>query len=212
MDKKKEDLSGCCIIELMEYIACLSSNKGAPKKALQLPEVAQYAEELANRLTIAPIQAFLLALFVNFYPDSDIETRQLAHHLRCTNLAVMACYEDIKLLQSKHYLSEHKSRDSIEYLIPMNAISAFRENHDIIPTDYSNLTSDYFFEEINNVFRAHMDNSIDYEELYDTLTAIVGSNPQLSFCRQLNDYRLNKEDTRPRTSTARKTSLPWQRA
>ena len=136
----------------------------------------------------------LLSLFVNFYPDSEIETKQLARHLECTNLAVMACYDDIKVLKDKKYISETKSRDTIQYYIPMSTITAFRENHDVIPMDYSNLSGDDLFNEIYNTFRANYECQIDYTELQETLSAMVNSNQQLTFCRQINEYNLSKDD------------------
>lgn len=191
---EEEYLTSKCILELMEHIADSAGGQGAPKHVLLLPEVAFFSKGLANRLSITPLQAVLLSLFVNFYPDSEIETKQLARHLECTNLAVMACYDDIKVLKDKKYISETKSRDTIQYYIPMSTITAFRENHDVIPMDYSNLSGDDLFNEIYNTFRANFECQIDYTEMQETLSAMVNSNQQLTFCRQINEYNLSKED------------------
>lgn len=191
---QEEYLSSKCILELMERIAEAAGGAGSPKQALLQAEVALFSNELAKRLMITPLQAELLSLFVNFYPDSEIETKQLARHLECTNLAVMACYDDIKVLKDKKYISETKSRDTIQYYIPMSTITAFRENHDVIPMDYSNLSGDDLFNEIYNTFRANYECQIDYTELQETLSAMVNSNQQLTFCRQINEYNLSKDD------------------
>ena len=191
---QEEYLSSKCILELMERIAEAAGGAGSPKQALLQAEVALFSNELAKRLMITPLQAELLSLFVNFYPDSEIETKQLARHLECTNLAVMACYDDIKVLKDKKYISETKSRDTIQYYIPMSTITAFRENHDVIPMDYSNLSGDDLFNEIYNTFRANYECQIDYTELQETLSAMVNSNQQLTFCRQINEYYLSKDD------------------
>ncbi len=189
-----EFLGSKCILELMEHIASSSCEEGAPKHAVQQPEVALYTNELAGRLSITPLQAFLLSQFVNLYPDSEIETKDIARHLKCTNLAVMACFDDIKALKSKKYISETKSRDSIVYFVPMSTIKAFRENHDVVPMDYHNMCGDDLFNEIANTFAAFFECHIDYSELYDTLAAMVNCNPQLTFCSQLNSYNLSKDD------------------
>ena len=191
---REEYLADKSLMELMERIAGASSDEGAPKQAILQPEVAMFSEELGKRLNITPMQAFLLSLFVNCYPDSEIITMDLASHLSCMNLAILACYDDIKALIKKKYITETKSKDSIEYFIPMSTISAFRENHDVVPMDYSNLSGDDVFNEIYNTFRAHNEGQIDYPELQETLAAIVNSNPQLMFCRQINEYNLSKDD------------------
>jgi len=191
---KEEYLADKCLMELMERIAGLSNEEGAPKQAILQPEIALFSEELGKRLNITPMQAFLLSLFVNCYPDSDIQTVQLAAHLGCMNLAVLACYEDIKVLLGKKYLREKKSGDGIEYFIPTSAITAFRENHDIVPTDYSNLSGDDLFNEIYTVFSERHFGNITYMELVETLTAIIDSNQQLNFCRKLNEYGLEQDD------------------
>lgn len=191
---KEEYLGSKCILELMERIAGAASREGAPGQALLYPEVSLFADELAGRLAITPLQAVLLSLFVNHYPDSEIQTKDIARHLGCTNLAVMACFDDIKVLKERKYIGEAKSRDSIIYFIPMSTITAFRENHDVIPMDYSNMSGDDLFSEIGNTFRAHHECQIDYDELLETLTAMVNCNQQLMFCRQINEYNLCKDD------------------
>ena len=191
---EEEYLSSKGILELMERIASAAGGAGTPKQALLHPEVSFFAKELANRLSITPLQAMLLSLFVNFYPDAEIETKQLARHLECTNLAVMACYDDIKVLKGRKYISENQTKDSIEYYIPMNTITAFRENHDVVPMDYSNMSGDDLFNEIYNTFRANFECRIDYTELQETLSAMVNSNQQMLFCRQINEYNLGKDD------------------
>ena len=192
---EKDDLTGKCLMELMERLAELSHRtEVSPRMAVEHPMTAHYAKELGARLNLTPMQAFLLALFINCYPDSEILTQDLAKHLGCTNLAIMACYEDIKVLQARHYICEHKSKDNIEYCIPMNTVMAFRENHDVVPANYANLSPDDLFMELNNALRFFFDSHIDYDELYDMFTAIISSNPQLLFCRQLNEYQLKKDD------------------
>ena len=190
----EEFLSSKCILELMEHIAGSSCSAGAPKHALAHPEVALYTNELADRLSMTPLQAFLLAQFVNLYPDSEISTKDIARHLNCTNLSVMACYNDIMALREKKYIGETKSRENIVFFIPMRTIKAFRENQNVAPMDYSNLSGDDLFSEIYNTFGAFFDDIINYSELNETLAAIVNSNPQLAFCRQINSYNLCKDD------------------
>ena len=191
---EKEFLSSKCILELMEHITASSCAGGVPKQALLLPEVSFFAQELANRLSITPLQAMLLSLFIDQYPDSEIETNNLAKHLTCTNLAIMACYDDIQVLKNKKYIAESRSRDNILYYIPMSTITAFRENHDLMPMDYSHMSGEDLFDEIYNTFRAHQDRRIDYPEMVDTLSAIVRSNPQMTFCSRVNEYNLSQDD------------------
>ena len=183
-----------CLMELMERIAGLSYEKGAPKKAILDSEIALFTGELGRRLNITPMQAFLLSLFVNCYPDSQIQTMEIAGHLGCMNLAILSYYEDIKVLLGKKYIRERKNGDSIDYSIPISAITAFRENHDIVSTDYSNLSGDDLFNEIYSVFSERHFGNINYPELVETLTAIIDSNQQLAFCRKVNEYQLDKDD------------------
>lgn len=192
---EKDNLTGKCIMELMERLAEMSNNLDVtPRMAIEHPMIAHYAKELGARINLTPIQALLLSLFINCYPDAEITSRDLAKHLGCTNLAILSCYEDIKILQTRHYICEHKSKEDIEYCIPLNVITSFRENHDVIPADYRNLSPDDLFMELNSALRSFLEVRIDYDELYDTFTAIISSNPQLLFCRQLNEYQLNKDD------------------
>ena len=192
-DPTKHDLGKLGLFDLMEHIASLSSGNGTPSNQLLDPVMLHNCAELGNRLNITAKQALLLSVFVNFYPSSDIEIKDVAKHLDCTNLSIMACYDDIKVLRSKKYITEHKSRNNVDYYIPMNTIFAFRENHDLMPKDYSNMEGEDLFQEIDRTFIAYNEMEIEYTELYETLTAIISSNTQLTFCRQINDYRLDKD-------------------
>ena len=195
--KKKivENVSNFHLFDLMERIADAVKGQGTPKQAVNLPDIAPYTQELSARLDLTELQALLLSLFINCYPDSEIEIKDLAKHLSCANIAVLACNEDIKMLTSRHYLHEHKrANGSGIYYIPANTITAFRDNHDVEKTDYSNMDGESLFQEISQTLQAYFSSDIDDDELYETLNAIVSSNPQLTFCQKINEYRLSKED------------------
>ena len=70
-----EDLNDMCLMELMEHMANMAENNGSPRQQIKRPIMAFYATELGNRLDITPLQAFLLAEFVDQYPDDSIETK-----------------------------------------------------------------------------------------------------------------------------------------
>ena len=78
---EEEYLKSKSIMDLMERIAELSFEEGSPKQVIQEPEISFWASELGQRLSITPLQALLLSLFINFYPDSEIQTTDIAKHL-----------------------------------------------------------------------------------------------------------------------------------
>ena len=193
-DPSDHNASKLGIFDLIESIATLCQGKGAPRHQLLDPDTLLYCGELGNRLEISPLQALLMAAFVNFYPSSNIEIKDLAEdYFQCTNLNVLTCFDDIKVLIEKKYIVERTGSKGISYLIPLNTIMALRENRAIQPKDYRNLTEEEFFQEIEQTIIAHNSADIDYDELCRTCTEIVKSNPQLTFCRQINDYRLDKD-------------------
>ena len=190
----KNDLGKLGLFALIESIATLSQEQGAPKEQLLNPAIRYHCEELGNRLEITPLQALLLSAFVNFYPSTNIEIRYLADdHFKCTNLNILTCFDDIKALVGKRYIVERTNKNGIDYMIPLNTIMALRENHAIKAKDYSNMTEEDLFHEIEQTVIAHNSAEIDYDELCRICTDIVKSNPQLTFCKQINDYRLDKD-------------------
>ena len=193
-DPSEHQLGKLGIFDLIESIATLCQGGGAPKHQLLVPDTMLYCGELGNRLNITPLQALLMAAFVNFYPSSNIEIKDLAEdYFQCTNLNVLTCFDDIKVLIEKKYIVERTGSKGISYLIPLNTIMALRENRAIQPKDYTNMTEEELFQEIEQTIIAHNSMEIDYDELCRTCTDIVKSNPQLTFCRQINDYRLDKD-------------------
>ena len=164
--KKNINLKEMCLMDLMVNLASVSEGQGAPKTIVSKKEIAIYASELGNRLNFTPLQALLLTQFVNLYPDSSISTKDLSRHLSCTNLAILACYEDIKVLRERRYIAEYKERDNIAYYVPINVIIALRENHALKPKDYSNMSGDEMMDELISTLNAFRREDIDYVDAF----------------------------------------------
>ena len=190
-----EDLNDMCLMELMEHMANMAENNGSPRQQIKRPIMAFYATELGNRLDITPLQAFLLAEFVDQYPDDSIETKQLAKSLGCSNLSLMSCYQDIAVLRDKKYLSERRYNKNkvVCYQIPIRVITAFQANQNVEPLDYSNMNGDQLMDELFQVISSYRSDDIDIHEAYETTSAMIAANMQLGFCRQINEYSLSKE-------------------
>ena len=190
-----EDLNDMCLMELMEHMANMAENNGSPRQQIKRPIMAFYATELGNRLDITPLQAFLLAEFVDQYPDDSIETKQLAKSLGCSNLSIMSCYQDIAVLRDKKYLSERRYNKNkvVCYQIPIRVITAFQANQNVEPLDYSHMNGDQLMDELFQVISSYRSDDIDIHEAYGTTSAMVNANMQFGFCRQINEYSLSKE-------------------
>lgn len=190
-----EDLNDMCLMELMEHMANMAENNGSPRQQIKRPIMAFYATELGNRLDITPLQAFLLAEFVDQYPDDSIETKQLAKSLGCSNLSLMSCYQDIAVLRDKKYLSERRYNKNkvVCYQIPIRVITAFQANQNVEPLDYGNMNGDQLMDELFQVISSYRSDDIDIHEAYETTSAMIAANMQLGFCRQINEYSLSKE-------------------
>lgn len=191
-----EDLNGMCLMELMEHIANMAADQGSPKQLIQRPILAFYATELGNRLEITPMQALLLALFVNMYPDKRIETKDIARFISCSNIAIMGCDQDIQALCEKGYLLERKSskEERMDYQVPFRVITAFQKNSIVKPQDYSNMNGDDMITMLSDTIQAYIEDDIDEKELQFTTSAIINSNQQLTFCRQINEYGLTNDE------------------
>ena len=191
-----EDLNDRCLMELMEHIANMAADQGSPKQLIQRPILAFYATELGNRLEITPMQALLLALFVNMYPDKRIETKDIARFISCSNIAIMGCYQDLQALCEKGYLLERKSskEERMDYQVPFRVITAFQKNSIVKPQDYSNMNGDDMITMLSDTIQAYIEDDIDEKELQFTISAIINSNQQLTFCRQINEYGLTNDE------------------
>lgn len=191
-----EDLNDRCLMDLMEHIANMAADQGSPKQLIQRPLLAFYATELGNRLEITPMQALLLALFVNMYPDKRIETKDIARCISCSNIAIMGCYQDIQALCEKGYLLERKSskEERMDYQVPFRVITAFQKNSIVKPQDYSNMNGDDMITMLSDTIQAYIEDDIDEKELQFTTSAIINSNQQLTFCRQINEYGLTNDE------------------
>lgn len=190
-----EDLNDMCLMELMEHMANMAENNGSPRQQIKRPIMAFYATELGNRLDITPLQAFLLAEFVDQYPNDSIETKQLAKSLGCSNLSIMSCYQDIAVLRDKKYLSERRYNKNkvVCYQIPIRVITAFQANQNVEPLDYSHMNGDQLMDELFQVISSYRSDDIDIHEAYETTSAMIAANMQFGFCRQINEYSLSKE-------------------
>ena len=92
-------------------------------------------------------------------------------------------------LVKRRLIRRVSKEDCLFYSVPMDVVTAVKEDRLYEPEPIDHLTSEQFFDRMGRIFdEADEDNS----HLLEDLDELVEANPQLPFCRQTRRYDLNK--------------------
>jgi len=142
---------------------------------------------IARRMEITAEQALVFALFMEKSSDGRILISDFSEMVGCRNIRVVALMGEADKLSKRGFIRRHKNDDGIYYHVPLDVIEAVKENRVFTPKPIAGLTSNEFFDRLDDVFENDHD---DEWALLEELETLVGANPQLPFCRAVKKYEL----------------------
>lgn len=142
---------------------------------------APMVNEIASRLGLEPMEAFLLAPIVNEYDHDCVQMSMLARAFGCPKLKILAYHDQFVALSRKGYIVINK-RDGMSVRIKAGAIKALTENHPYERPSFRVETETEFFESIDPIFEEGnaSDEAMDWYD--ETFAELVKSNLHLEIC------------------------------
>ena len=177
-----EDTSTNTLLQLMEILSensndsCLGDEFWADNQA--------YADELAKRLSITPLQAVLLSICLRRGPR-NVDFDDIASHLEISNIRALNYSDDINALIRARYLKYRDAKDEDRFEVPPQVIRSLKSNEVPEAPVRTGLTCAELFDVIDELFEDLDDNAIIPGDLYHELHDLFDGNPDLGFVRTL---------------------------
>ena len=143
-----------------------------------------YADELAKRLSITPLQAVILSICLRRGPR-NIDFDDIASHMAISNIQALNYSDDINALIRARYLKYRDAKDEDRFEVPPQVVRALKNNETPEPPVRTGLTCPELFDVIDELFEDLDDNAIIPGDLYHELHDLFDGNPDLGFVKAL---------------------------
>lgn len=106
-----------------------------------------YMSYIAERMSLPEKQALLLSLFLEKSSDCRIMIRDFAHMLDCRTIRIISLMSEVDVLVARGFVRRRKESDgSLNYRMPMDVITAFKDNTVYSPEPTKGLTTEKIFD------------------------------------------------------------------
>ena len=149
-----------------------------------------YIDYIAERMSLTPRQALTFALFIEKSFDNRIQISDFAELIGCRTVRIIAMMADTDELVKRQLIRRIKHDDSVYYCVPINVITAVKEDRVYTPEPIDHLTPDQFFDRMDKLFE-YADE--DHDRLLEELDTLVAANQELAFCQAIQSYKLDND-------------------
>ena len=154
---------------------------------------APYLGFIAEKTGLTNRQALLLSLFLEKSSDRRIMISDFAEILECRMIRIISLISEADVLVARGFVRRRKESDgSMCYRMPMEVVTAFKDNEVYTPESTKGLTAEKFFDVMGKMFD-DFESGDDIERKIDSL---IEENPQLAFCTAIRGLDLRDESER----------------
>ena len=175
------------LLQLMEILSEKSDNSKLADEFWA--ENGGYADAMASRLSITPVQAVLLSICLRHGPR-NVDFDDIARHLDISNIRALNYSDDINALIHAKYLKYHDAKDEDSFDVPVSVIRALRKNEAPEQPKRTGLTNAELFDFLRDLYRDLDNNAIVPGDLYHELKDLFAANKELSFVRELDTLEI----------------------
>ncbi len=152
-----------------------------------------YMSYIAERMSLTERQALLLSLFLEKSSDRRIMISDFAHMLDCRTIRIISLMSEADMLVDRGLVRRKKDSDgSVYYRMPMEVVTAFKDNKVYTPEPTKGLTAEKFFDAMAKIFDDHESG----DNIMQKLDSLVGENLHLEFCKAAKTIDLEHDDDR----------------
>lgn len=180
------------ILEAFECIVELAENSNLDNDFFDKATV--HIKYATRRLKMTPIQAVLLAIFIDRGNEFNTMS-EIARYLGCRTTRMMRLSNEIKQLESRHYVRISKSRKSVQsFRVPEEVLDSLRDNKPYVYTQEPVAGTQEFFDRFDKLMDEKRDNELTYDQLFQHTTDLLKSIIDTMFVRELKRYNLLWDD------------------
>ncbi|GHV73722.1 hypothetical protein AGMMS49940_10240 [Spirochaetia bacterium] len=158
-----------------------------------LENIKTHLRPFEKEFGISPVQAALLAGFLDHFDDSSISIGVMAGSVNCTRFEFLQYQDDIQVLEDKKLICSCKFHENTFYRVPMELMEALNKGEHYKPAEHRNIPLTEFLEITGALFDQRPGEEISYAALAGELKDLIKFNPDLPFCQKLTAYGLSDE-------------------
>jgi len=181
------------IFDYMELIV-ESSKKSGLDKCLCDQKLKTGFDFITAKLGISPIQTVLFSHFMERSARNQIPISEIAESIKCSTIRIIKYMNECEELEKKRLIRCSRDKDTIFYRVPSDVRESLRKNNEFRPESIENLDINKFFAALDKLLNERQNNELTFETLAFELTALIGLNMHLEFCKKLMSFNLSKND------------------
>lgn len=191
MGRNKKNAQGAEVFEMIDNIVALTTSE-----PLEVEGNAEgFILELATQLKIEPMQALLLAVFVNQSDDHHIRPRDIAEHFDCRTVTVLAQMDHIDALVKARAIRRCHNDDGSEfYRVPAVTLESLRKGHLPKPESLAGFTLNQWLNKASELLKRRTNRELTDEELATMVQEMVKKNQQIPVVQRLKQQELDASD------------------
>ena len=179
------------VLDIIEYVVKITEDQPLSETGPQV----KFLKVLSERLGITPLQALLLAVFINLSDDQNITQRDLAGHFDGNNISVLKCTEDIESFVERGIIMRNgENRGRPSYCVPQTTLEALGKGELPAPVSPKKANVYEWFDAVEQLMQSLRFEHINNEEFELQMQALFDSNQELECVRQIRAHGLDVDD------------------
>lgn len=150
----------------------------------------QYA---SDKLGVTPVQAVVLALFVDRSEDSDIKLSDIASYTGCHTTRIIRFSSEIEALRDKGYVRIILDAGNTSYRLPYYVLNALKEDRPYVREKVPIPDLDTFFQKFGELIDEMSDGEKSHKELIEATNDLLDAIKDFQFFKKLNKLILENE-------------------
>jgi hypothetical protein len=148
----------------------------------------RYIRYLSKRFSITPIQAVLLAIFIDNSTEGRIQTDKFTQHLGSTNIKVIGLLSDIDELERRRFIRCRRDDDGQSWRVPFDVVKSLKSDEVYTVAVPVNLTCTELFDKLNDLFKLRDKHELTYVMFVEEADALVEANGHLQFSKEFKKH------------------------
>ena len=181
------------VLESFEYIVELAEDSNLDSDFFE--KASTHIKYAARKLKLTPMQAVLLAMFVDRSEDCRIFISEIAKYAGCRTTKILRLSDDIDILESKHYIRASRSRKSLSYRVPGAVLKSLRKNQPYVKEEEPVLDTQTFFDRFDKLMSEKDDDELTHDSLMEQTMDMLEEIKDTKFATELRRCGFCKEDT-----------------
>lgn len=189
MEKSSKKKAGT-LLAAMEVVVNFAKIYSLKEKFFEL--ASRELDYISGKLGISRDEAMLLAFFIEKSSSCRIWLSSIADMVNVSNIRIISMMNVADGLVKKGYLRGNvNGKDERYYSVPREVLDAVRKNECFTPKPMVDLTTDEFFDRLEDVFR---EDDMPFWNRHEMLEDLVESNMHLPYCKAVKKYDLGSLD------------------